>query len=109
MSKIISTELKDCVKNNSTCRRQMLMKKFAKEAEKGPVGHSCCDICAKVCRCLCTCGDECTCEELCNSGNLNHQLPMLMPRGVPPYSLGWGVPLGSRKSYHLLDQILQIL
>ena len=48
----------------------MLMKKFAKEAEKGPVGHSCCDICAKVCRCLFTCGDECTCEELCNSGNL---------------------------------------
>ena len=32
-------------------------------------------------------------------------------RGVEvfPYSLGGGVPLGSRKSYPLLDQILQIL
>ena len=30
-------------------------------------------------------------------------------RGVRPYSLGGGVPLGSRKSYSLLDQILQIL
>ena len=45
----------------------------------------------------------------------NHQLPILMPgggreeRGATPYSLGGGVPLGSRKSYHLLDQILQIL
>ena len=29
--------------------------------------------------------------------------------GVLPYSLGGGVPLGSRKSYPLLDQILQIL
>ena len=29
--------------------------------------------------------------------------------GVFPYSLGGGVPLGSRKSYLLLDQILQIL
>ena len=28
---------------------------------------------------------------------------------VFPYSLGGGVPLGSRKSYPLLDQILQIL
>ena len=89
----------------------MLMKKFAKEAEKGPVGHSCCDICAKVCRCLFTFGDECTCEELCNSGNL--QLPILMPGGrevgLPPYSLGGGVLLGLRTSCHLPDQILQIL
>ena len=30
-------------------------------------------------------------------------------RGVLPYSLGGGVPLGLRKSYPLLDQILQIL
>ena len=30
-------------------------------------------------------------------------------RGVLPYSLGGGVPLGSRKSYPLLDKILQIL
>ena len=30
-------------------------------------------------------------------------------RGVLPYSLGRGVPPGSRKSYPLLDQILQIL
>ena len=29
--------------------------------------------------------------------------------GVLPYSLGGGVPLGSRKSYPLLDQILQML
>ena len=29
--------------------------------------------------------------------------------GVLPYSLGGGVPLGSRKFYPLLDQILQIL
>ena len=29
--------------------------------------------------------------------------------GVLPYSLGEGVPLGSRKSYLLLDLILQIL
>ena len=29
--------------------------------------------------------------------------------GVLPYSSGGGVPLGSRKSYPLLDQILQIL
>ena len=29
--------------------------------------------------------------------------------GVLPYSLGGGVPLGSRKSYPLIDQILQIL
>ena len=57
------------------------MKKFAKEAEKGPVGHSCCDICAKVCRCLCTCGDECTCEELCNSGNLQSPIANTHARG----------------------------
>ena len=93
----------------------MLMKKFAKEAEKGPVGHSCCDICVKVCRCLCTCGDECTCEELCNSGNLQspiantHARGGREERGATPYSLSGGVLLGSRKSYHLLDQILQIL
>ena len=84
MSKIISTELKDCVKNNSTCRRQMLMKKFAKEAEKGPVGHSCCDICAKDCRCLCTCGDECTCEELCNCGNLQSPIANAHAHGGTP-------------------------
>ena len=30
-------------------------------------------------------------------------------RGVLPYSLVEGVLLGSRKTYHLLDQILQIL
>ena len=93
----------------------MLMKKFAKEAEKGPVGHSCCDICAKVCRCLCTCGDECTCEELCNSGNLQSPIADTHARrggggvGLPPYSLGGGVLLGLRTSCHLLDQILQIL
>ena len=29
--------------------------------------------------------------------------------GILPYSLGGGVPLGSWKSYPLLDQILQIL
>ena len=29
--------------------------------------------------------------------------------GVLPYSLGGGVPLGSRKSYPLLDQIFQFL
>ena len=29
--------------------------------------------------------------------------------GVIPFSLGGGVPLGSRKAYPLLDQILQIL
>ena len=33
----------------------------------------------------------------------------LYPGGVLPYSLGGGVPLGSRKSYPLLDQVLQIL
>ena len=31
------------------------------------------------------------------------------PPGVVPYSLGGGVPLGSRKSYPLLDQMLQIM
>ena len=88
----------------------MLMKKFAKEAEKGPVGHSCCDICAKVCRCLCTCGDECTCEELCNSGNLQSPIADTHAQGgVSPYSLGGVVLLSLRKSCHLLDQILQIL
>ena len=44
----------------------------------------------------------------------NHQLPIHMPGGggevgLPPYSLGGGVPLGLRTSCHLLDQILQIL
>ena len=62
----------------------MLMKKLAKEAEKGPVGHSCCDICAKVCRCLFTFGDECTCEELCNSGNLQSPIADTHARRVEP-------------------------
>ena len=92
----------------------MLMKKFAKEAEKGPVGHSCCDICAKVCRCLVTCGDECTCEELCKSGNLQSPIADTLAWGggevgLPSYNLGGGVPLGLRTSCHLLDQILQML
>ena len=39
----------------------------------------------------------------------NHQLPILMPGGVSPYSLGGVVLLSLRKSCHLLDQILQIL
>ena len=34
---------------------------------------------------------------------------MVVPGRVLPYSLGGGVPLGSRKSYPLLDQIFQIL
>ena len=32
-----------------------------------------------------------------------------LPQGVLPCNLGGGVPLGLRKSYPLLDQILQIL
>ena len=32
--------------------------------------------------------------------------PHFRPGGVLPYSLGEGVPLGSRKSYPLLEQIL---
>ena len=36
-------------------------------------------------------------------------VPTMQGEGVLPYSLGGGVPLDSRKSYPLLDQILQIL
>ena len=38
------------------------------------------------------------------------ETPVWLPGGgILPYSFGGGVPLGSRKSYPLLDQILQIL
>ena len=29
--------------------------------------HSCCDVCAKTCRCLCLCKGKCTCDNVCNS------------------------------------------
>ena len=87
------------------------MKKFAKEAEKGPVGHSCCDICAKVCSNFALVVMSVLVRNSVTVAICNHQLPILMPgggrRGGLP--LSGGVPLGSRKSYHLLDQILQIL
>ena len=35
-----------------------------------------------------------------------HSIPKILPRGVLPYSLGVGVPLGSRKYYPLLNQTL---
>ena len=55
-------------------------------------------------------------HEKCEFGELTKQHSVCMvvlspqsPGSTPIYSLGGGVPLGSRESYPLLYQILQIL
>ena len=48
-------------------------------------------------------------ENINKGKNVAKEYLVVFPGGVLPYSLGGSVPLGSRKSYPLLDQILQIL
>ncbi|XP_031552314.1 ATP-dependent DNA helicase Q1-like [Actinia tenebrosa] len=67
-SRNISREMKDYVLNTSECRRVMLLKSFCSNPTANTlIPHSCCDVCAKKCRCLCTCKNEqCSCEKTCD-------------------------------------------
>lgn len=71
-SKNITNGMKEYVRNTDVCRRSLLMQPFLdcqdKLAEETRMKrHSCCDVCAKTCRCLCLCKGKCTCDNVCNS------------------------------------------
>lgn len=65
-SRNISKTMKEYVKNTDVCRRIMLLKPFSSSPQCNDIKHSCCDVCARSCRCLCTCGlEQCVCPETC--------------------------------------------
>lgn len=72
--KNITSGMKEYVRNTDVCRRSLLMQPFLDtfcqdkvDEETKMERHSCCDICAKTCRCLCMCKGKCTCDNVCNS------------------------------------------
>ncbi len=65
-SKNISKTMRAYVKNTTECRRIILMKEFSNNPKKGDIGHNCCDICSKNCKCKCLCSTpDCNCSEQC--------------------------------------------
>ena len=69
-SRNISKGMKEYVKNMEECRRKMLLKPFCGSPQSNDIKHSCCDICARSCRCLCICNlDQCECPASCSSND----------------------------------------
>lgn len=71
-SKNITNGMKEYVRNTDVRRHSLLIQPFLncqeKPAEETRIErHSCCDVCAKTCRCLCLCKGKCTCDNVCNS------------------------------------------
>lgn len=71
-SKNITNGMKEYVRNTDVCRCSLLMEPFLDWQDKPDEEtrmecHSCCDICAKTCRCLCLCKGKYTCDNVCNS------------------------------------------
>lgn len=50
-SRNITKEIKSYVKNTTMCRRKILLKHFNTSVPE-TVLHACCDVCAKICKCL---------------------------------------------------------
>ena len=66
-SRKISKGMKEYVKNNEECRCKLLLKPFCSSPQSNDTKHSCCDICAKSCRCVCTCSLKlCICQDSCS-------------------------------------------
>lgn len=58
-------EVKSFVKNESLCRRKMLMDAIENTSFSPlAIPHTCCDVCARNCTCLCSCQnkEECSCH-----------------------------------------------
>ena len=69
-SRNISKGMKEYVKNNEECRRKLLLKPFCSSPQSNDTKHSCCDVCAKSCRCVCTCSlEQCICPDSCSSSD----------------------------------------
>lgn len=69
-SRNITKEMKQYTKNETVCRRTLLLKSFTASPTQNKILHTCCDICADQCKCLCACGcKECVCEEKCNKSD----------------------------------------
>ena len=71
-SKNITNGMKEYVRNADVCRRSMLMQPFLDcqdkpDEETRMERHSCCDVCAKMCRCVCLCKGKCTYDNVCSS------------------------------------------
>lgn len=74
-SKNITKAMKEYLNNNSHCRRVMLLKPFCSSPQPNKVKHTCCDVCAKVCRCQCACGlATCVCSEGCPTNTFQSQI-----------------------------------
>ncbi len=68
-SKNITIEMKDYIRNESECRRTLLLKPFSfiPEQNVDTMKHSCCDICAEFCKCNCDCNmANCQCINPCH-------------------------------------------
>lgn len=66
-SRNITKDMKEYVKNDTECRRKLLLRSFIADPQSNSIKHSCCDICANSCRCQCTCNMvECVCGKSCN-------------------------------------------
>ena len=70
--KNITNGRKEYVRNTDVCRHSLLIQPFLDcqdkpDEETRMERHSCCDVCAKTCRCLCLCKGKCTCDNVCNS------------------------------------------
>ncbi len=87
-SKNITKTMKENVNNSVTCRRSLLIALFSMSgnvefSENGQPqskinAHSCCDMCAKSCKCLCSCQDVCSCDITnCNSESFFSPMEML--------------------------------
>lgn len=51
-SRNITKEMKQYTKNETVCRRTLLLKSFTVSPTQSKILHTCCDICADQCKCL---------------------------------------------------------
>lgn len=68
-SKHITSQMKDYIRNESECRRTLLLRPFSfiPEQNVDTMKHSCCDICAESCKCDCSCNmTNCQCTNPCH-------------------------------------------
>lgn len=76
-SKNISKAMKDYIRNSTECRRVSLLKPFCSSPQPNNIKHSCCDVCAKSCRCGCACGlQDCVCAEPCPTHTYQSSIEM---------------------------------
>ena len=48
---VTSQRMKDYIKNSSQCRRELLLTPFGVKPSAQALAHTCCDVCAKKCKC----------------------------------------------------------